>query len=432
MAGGVNVPVVTKYDPSGLKKAKSGFQGFAKQLRGLVGPALAAAGFASLSTAIGDSIQSAAKDLRSQRLLARQLETTTKASAKQVASVEQFIQKSSLATGIVDDELRPAFANLVRGTGSITKAQKLMSIALDGSAASGKPLATVTQAIIKAQNGQLTSLYKLAPELKKTKGGIDDYAKSVKGAAETAADPLSKLQVVTDDLLESFGVLLLPYVTDFANTLINDVAPKLKKFFEDVANPKTEVGAYFKQVTDALDRLFTAADKLQKSKVTKFLLEMGGKAVIGAIEIATIAVDKLAAAFESLNTGIETYQILTGEKKAPKYGTSENAKKSQGVLDDLSKLLGIKFEDLVKGFTPQFATGGIVMPKPGGTLATVAEAGKPEAIIPLNRLGDLVGGRGGNNYTINITSVGAGGNLGQVVVDAIRGYERTNGSSWRR
>jgi hypothetical protein len=40
---------------------------------------------------------------------------------------------------------------------------------------------------------------------------------------------------------------------------------------------------------------------------------------------------------------------------------------------------------------PSFAEGGIVMPTEGGTLAQIAEAGQPEAVIPLDRMGDFGG-----------------------------------------
>lgn len=39
------------------------------------------------------------------------------------------------------------------------------------------------------------------------------------------------------------------------------------------------------------------------------------------------------------------------------------------------------------GSIPQLADGGIVMPRPGGVLANIAEGGKPEAVIPLDKLG---------------------------------------------
>lgn len=57
---------------------------------------------------------------------------------------------------------------------------------------------------------------------------------------------------------------------------------------------------------------------------------------------------------------------------------------------------------------PRLATGGIVMPTPGGTLANIAEAGKPEAVIPLDRLEDMIGSTGqkqGAPITIQVTGV---------------------------
>jgi len=47
----------------------------------------------------------------------------------------------------------------------------------------------------------------------------------------------------------------------------------------------------------------------------------------------------------------------------------------------------------------QLAEGGIVMPTPGGTQATIGEGGQPEAVIPLDRAGEF--GMGGGGVTIN-------------------------------
>jgi hypothetical protein len=77
------------------------------------------------------------------------------------------------------------------------------------------------------------------------------------------------------------------------------------------------------------------------------------------------------------------------------------------------------------------ATGGIVMPKMGGTIARIAEAGQPEAVIPLSRLSEFTGGSGSNTYNISINSMGDGTSIGRAVVDAIKSFERTNGAGWR-
>jgi hypothetical protein len=75
---------------------------------------------------------------------------------------------------------------------------------------------------------------------------------------------------------------------------------------------------------------------------------------------------------------------------------------------------------------PRMAAGGIVMPSPGGSIVNVAEAGRPEAIIPLDRLGKM--GGGGNSYTINVSAMNADARVGEMIVSAIKKYERTSGS----
>lgn len=80
---------------------------------------------------------------------------------------------------------------------------------------------------------------------------------------------------------------------------------------------------------------------------------------------------------------------------------------------------------------PRLANGGIVMPSPGGTIAQIGEAGKAEAVIPLDRLSSMMGSGGGGTSTVNITvNAGMGTDgaaLGEQIVSAIRKYERTSG-----
>lgn len=78
----------------------------------------------------------------------------------------------------------------------------------------------------------------------------------------------------------------------------------------------------------------------------------------------------------------------------------------------------------------KMATGGIVMPRPGGLFANIAEAGKPEAVIPLDRLDSMIGGGGqGANITISVNAgLGANGaQIGAEIVSAIKKYERASG-----
>jgi hypothetical protein len=80
---------------------------------------------------------------------------------------------------------------------------------------------------------------------------------------------------------------------------------------------------------------------------------------------------------------------------------------------------------------PRLAEGGIVMPRPGGVLANIAEGGQAEAVIPLDRLGSMTG-KGGNTYNITVNGgVGSGPGIGKAIVDAIKSYERTSGAVWQ-
>jgi hypothetical protein len=70
---------------------------------------------------------------------------------------------------------------------------------------------------------------------------------------------------------------------------------------------------------------------------------------------------------------------------------------------------------------PRLAQGGIVMPSPGGSIVNVAEAGQAEAIIPLNKLGNI---GGGNTYVININRAAL---TGEDVIRAIQRYQTGQG-----
>jgi hypothetical protein len=80
---------------------------------------------------------------------------------------------------------------------------------------------------------------------------------------------------------------------------------------------------------------------------------------------------------------------------------------------------------------PRLAEGGLVMPRPGGVFANIAEAGQPEAVIPLDRLNEFKG-KGDVIYNINVSGgLDSSATIGQAIVTAIRNYERQSGAAWR-
>ena len=94
--------------------------------------ALAVVGGVALSGA-----RAAAEDAQAQALLAQALTNSAGATKTQVAATEAWITKTTLATGVADDELRPALATLARSTGDVAASQKALGLAMDVSAATG-------------------------------------------------------------------------------------------------------------------------------------------------------------------------------------------------------------------------------------------------------------------------------------------------------
>jgi hypothetical protein len=79
---------------------------------------------------------------------------------------------------------------------------------------------------------------------------------------------------------------------------------------------------------------------------------------------------------------------------------------------------------------PRLAEGGIVMPRPGGVLANIAEGGEAEAVIPLSKMGRF--GQGQTTYNITVSGgLATGSDIGRSVVNAIRDFERQSGTAWR-
>ena len=237
----INIPIVTAFADKGIKAAESAFGEFGKK------GAIIGAAFAAVSTAVvaglGLSVAAAADDQRSQELLEKQLYNTITASEKTTKATEDFVGQMELASGVADNQLRIALGNLVRSTGDLTTAQDLLGLSLDISTATGKDLETVSIALGKASNGQMTALQKLGipldEDIKKTKdfSKIQEVLdKQFGGASATAAETfggqLDRLGTVWDNLTESIGYAVIEneYVKD-ALDLLPDAADKAIKAF---------------------------------------------------------------------------------------------------------------------------------------------------------------------------------------------------------
>lgn len=201
---------------SGAQTQLKTLQGTAQKISNKINSAFAAIGIGLSLTAIVNGLENASKaaiaDNKSQALLANTMKKSAGATDDQVDSAEAYIKQMMLSRGIADDQLRPAYQKLFLATGDVTQANKLLGIALDTSAGSGKDLDTVALAMAKSLAGSNGALGKLLPSVKDSKTPIDDLAKAFDGAATTAAnlDPYNKLKIIFGEMEETIGLALLP------------------------------------------------------------------------------------------------------------------------------------------------------------------------------------------------------------------------------
>ena len=224
----ISIPVISDFDGKGIDRAIREFQkletaGQKAQFAIKKAALPAAAALGGLAIVAFDAVKAFMEDDKAAQILATSLRNTTGATDAQIASVEKFITQTSIAAAVSDDELRPALEKLVRGTGNVTKAQDLLSLALDISAGTGKDLGAVSDALSKAFNGQLGPLKKLDPALASLieNGATTDevfaaLAGTFKGAASTSANTASgkmkSFGIQMDEFKESVGAAVFPIV----------------------------------------------------------------------------------------------------------------------------------------------------------------------------------------------------------------------------
>lgn len=223
--------------------------------------AAAAGAYAIMGSAVGqfaaDSVRAAIDDQKAQALLADQLRKTVGANAEAIKGAESYIETLMFATNVADDELRPALAQLVRVTGDVEKAQKLLSVAVDTSTGSGRDLSSVVTAISKAANGQTSALSRLGLGLSTAATNSGDlntvlaelnqkFGGAAAAAVDTTAGRVENLALRFGELKEQLGTELLPVVETVASKLLEITdAVQSENYLEAGSNAATAATDYF-------------------------------------------------------------------------------------------------------------------------------------------------------------------------------------------
>ena len=252
-----------------------------------------------------EGVKAAIEDEAAQVRLATALKNATGATDAMIKSVEEQILKQSLATGVADEKLRPALSRLALSTNDVTKAQDLLTLALDISQATGKGLDSVANALGKAYDGNTAALGKLgvglsSAELKamtftEVQTKLSDlFGGAAAANAETFAGRLQILKVTFDEAKESIGAKLLPIIQKLVEFVVNEVVPALGKFAQ-----------FFKPITDAIannkEEFATFIAFIQKYVVPVLVDVLGGAfKVVG--QIAGGIINVIGAVIGGLNS----------------------------------------------------------------------------------------------------------------------------------
>lgn len=288
--------------------------------------AFAAAGAAAAAYAgklLVDGVKSAIEDEKAQATLAKTLENVTNATRNQIAAVEDFILQTSLAYGVTDKELRPAFDRLVRSTDNVKEAQKLLNVAINISAATGIGLESVVNALSKAHDGNVAALKKLGIETQKTIYLTKDNSNST--------NALEKAQLAYNHALEKYNFmspqvekaqLALYQAQEKANTTTTTAKKVNLEFDEILKNLSNTFGGQAAIAAETFEiklaRLKIAFDE-GKETVGSFVLDAITPLVTTIIEkiIPTISQfsnslgQKLLPAFTEISNFISEYLIPT-------------------------------------------------------------------------------------------------------------------------
>ena len=401
---GIVIPLITEFKDTGIKQAMKEFKalgtaGEKAQFAIKKAAVPAAAALAGVVTVITGAVSAAIEDQAAQASLARQIKASTKATDAQIASVEKYISSLGASVAISDDEARPAFQALIVATKDLTKAQDLLNIAIDVSAATGTDLTTVSDALAKAYAGNMRGLQALSPEIKAmVKDGASleevlatlqtNFGGAGEAAANTAAGGMKKLGIAFNETKESIGMAFLP--------ILEKLQPVIEKF-----------SAWAEQNPTLLAAVIAAMGILAVS-----ILAVNAAMALNPAIAITAGIIALGIAVVAAYKKFETFRTIVN-----------------GVLNGISKVIETFVNIFITGINAVIRAANVL---PGVDIATIGKVdfgsiGGQAPALSSNDRG--MGGAAGQsvNVIVNAGLVSTGAQVGQDIIAAIQKAERLSG-----
>ena len=261
----VVVSAIATWNGKALNKGKKDVSAFDKQVKQL------GRTFASVFTATAlfnyskKAVRAFAEDEKAAKALEIQLRNTGFAFA--APSVENYIGNLQRTTGVLDDQLRPAFQQLLTVTGSITKSQEALNTALNISAATGKSVTEVSAALTRGYSGNTTGLSRLGAGISKATlkaGKMENilaelnqkFAGQAAARLDTYAGKMDLLKVAAADASEIIGKGLLDSLALLGKDKnIENVSNAMTELATDIADITVGIGLLVSKFTGLLESL---------------------------------------------------------------------------------------------------------------------------------------------------------------------------------
>jgi hypothetical protein len=349
---------------------------------------LAAAGFGEAeqnAVQLGKALQDPVKGITA---LARSGVTFTEQEKEKIATLVEsgeVLEAQNLILAAIETQVGGTAAATATGSAKMTVAFGMMSEAI------GKALLPLFEALVPI----LVGFFDLVGE----NSGVVAALAGIFAALAVAilavnfalnANPIVKVITLIAALAAGL-VILINYLVNLYggwDKLFKDIGTWLANFVVGFKNALNAIGGFFRTVFDGI----TAIAK---------------NALNGVITVIEAYINRVIGGVNTLVDMINT--VLTAGKVI-------------GIDVKLSKIAPLKI--------PRLAEGGIVLPRPGGVLANIAEGGEAEAVIPLSKMGRF--GQGQTTYNITVSGgLATGSDIGRSVVNAIRDFERQSGTAWR-
>jgi hypothetical protein len=266
MAADVRIDIAAQFvGKKAFKEAETSTDKLTKNVKGLAKGLLAVYSAQKILSYAKASVKAFAEDDKAAKALGTTLKNLGLAYGSNIGTVNGFISRLEMQTGVLDDELRPAMDRLLRATGDVTKSQELLGLALDIAAGTGKSVTQVSQSLQKAYLGQTQALGRLGVGLTRAELSTSTFeqiqerlsvlfAGQASAAADTYAGSLAKLTVASNNAKETIGQGLVDALMTITNSNTTDeFIAKIDKAAQSIANFVRETGEFIKITKSIFD-----------------------------------------------------------------------------------------------------------------------------------------------------------------------------------